>query len=177
VYSTALTGGLVVDTADFDAFYRDTRQRVLGCVYLLTGDMGEAQDSVQEAYMRAWLRWSSVGRYDEPEAWVRLVAGRIATSRWRRARTRMRAYVRHGVDERVSGPDADAVDLVEALRRLPEDQREALVLHYLVGLPVADIARQTGRPEGTIKSRLARGRQALAGVLALDPSTEGHHDR
>ena len=50
---------------DFDAFYRGTRQRVLSYVYVLTGSVAEAQDCVQEAYMRAWLRWGSVGRYDE----------------------------------------------------------------------------------------------------------------
>jgi RNA polymerase sigma-70 factor (ECF subfamily) len=167
----------VVNTDDFDAFYRDTRQRVLGCVYLLTGDLGEAQDSVQEAYTRAWLRWNSVGGYDEPEAWVRLVACRIATSGWRRARRGIRAYVRHGAVDRTHGPDGDRVDVVAALRQLPEDQRIVLALHYLVGLPVEDIAQQTGRPVGTVKSRLSRGRRALAGVLSVENSGEGRHAR
>ena len=163
---------------DFDAFYRGTRQRVLSYVYVLTGSVAEAQDCVQEAYMRAWLRWGSVGRYDEPEAWVRLVACRIATSRWRGMRSRLRAYGRHGVsDGQVRGPDTQTMEIVAALKQLPEDQRVALALHYLVGLPVADVARETGAPIGTVKSRLSRGRRALAGVLAADAlaEPEGHH--
>jgi RNA polymerase sigma-70 factor (ECF subfamily) len=163
---------------DFDSFYSGTRQRVLSCVYLVTGDLGEAQDAVQEAYMRAWLRWDAIRRYDEPESWVRLVACRVATSRWRTMRSRLRAHVRHGaMAEQVSGPGTETVEVVAALRRLPEDQRVALALHYLVGLPVVDVARETGAPVGTVKSRLARGRRALAEVLALAPvdSTEGNH--
>jgi RNA polymerase sigma-70 factor (ECF subfamily) len=158
----------VPDTEDFDAFYRGSRQRVLSCVYLVTGDLGEAQDAVQEAFVKAWQRWSSICRYDEPEAWVRLVACRIATSRWRSMRSRARAYVRHGVEEEFAGPDTNTVDVVAALKRLPEDQRTVLALHYLVGLPVAEVALETGAPIGTVKSRLSRGRRALAEVLALD---------
>jgi RNA polymerase sigma-70 factor (sigma-E family) len=167
----------VPDTEDFDAFYRGARQRVLSCVYLVTGDLAEAQDAVQEAFTRAWTRWGVVGRYDEPEAWVRLVACRIATSRWRSMRSRARAYTRHGLSESdVAPPGTERVDVVAALRRLPDDQRVAIALHYLVGLPVADVARQTGAPVGTVKSRLSRGRRALADVLTdprLEP--EGHH--
>ena len=59
----------------------------------------------------------------------------------------------------------DRVALVSALRQLPLAQREALVLHHLVGLPVADVAAELRVPEGTIKARLSRGRTALAAKL------------
>ena len=58
--------------------------------------------------------------------------------------------------------------LVAALRQLPEPQRQALVLHHIVDLPVHDVAREVGVPEGTIKARLSRGRAALAALLADD---------
>ncbi|MET8067026.1 sigma factor, partial [Micromonospora sp. NPDC005313] len=69
------------DSDGFDEFYRGSRQRLLGFVYVLTGDLAEAQDAVQEAYIRAWQRWSTVRGYDDPESWVRVVASRIAVSR------------------------------------------------------------------------------------------------
>lgn len=166
------------DAEDFDSFYRSTRQRVLSCVYLVTGDLGDAQDAVQEAYMKAWLRWRSVGRYDEPESWVRLVACRTATSRWRTMRSRMRAHDRHGpAADLVGAPNTDTLEVVAALKQLPEEQRVALALHYLVGLAVADVAKETGAPVGTIKSRLARGRRALAEILVPDSleTPEGKH--
>jgi RNA polymerase sigma-70 factor (ECF subfamily) len=158
----------VRDVDGFDEFYRGSRQRLLGYVYVVTGDLAEAQDAVQEAYVRAWQRWSAVAGYEDPESWVRLVATRIAVSRWRSLRSRARAYRRHGPAEPVPAPSTDTVEIVTAMRRLPAEQRTALTLYYLVGLPVADVARETGAPEGTVKARLARGRAALAGLLTTE---------
>ncbi|GAB3969386.1 SigE family RNA polymerase sigma factor [Plantactinospora veratri] len=155
------------DVDDFDEFYRGSRQRLLGYVYLLTGDLGEAQDAVQEAYIRAWQRWSRVRGYADPEAWVRVVAARVAISRWRSLRSRSRAYLRHGLPPDTPAPGTETIEVVAALRRLPEEQRTAIALYYLLGLPVAEVARETGAPVGTVKARLARGRAALAGLLTV----------
>jgi len=156
------------ETGDFDDLYRASRQRLLGYVYALTGDLAEAQDAVQEAFIRAWQRWSTVRAHQDPEAWVRLTAARIAISRWRRIRGRMRAHLRHGLPEPISPPDTHTVEIVAALRRLPEEQRLVLALYYLVGLPVKEVADEVGAPVGTVKARLSRGRTALAGLLAID---------
>jgi RNA polymerase sigma-70 factor (ECF subfamily) len=158
----------LADDGGFDEFYTGSRRRLLGYVYALTGDVSEAQDVVQEAFVRAWQRWSTVGAYGDPESWVRVVAARIAISRWRGRRSRARAHVRHGIAEPVPGPSADTVAVVAALRRLPEAQRTALALHYVVGLAVAEIARETGVPVGTVKARMARGRAAMAALLSDD---------
>ena len=155
------------DVDGFDEFYRGSRQRLLGFVFVLTGNLAEAQDAVQEAYIRAWQRWSTVRRYDDPESWVRVVASRIAVSRWRSLRSRARAYLRHGAEESVPAPSTDTVEVVAALRRLPEEQRVTLALYYLLGMPVAEVARETDAPVGTVKARLSRGRAALAELLAV----------
>ncbi|MEU2612743.1 SigE family RNA polymerase sigma factor [Micromonospora sp. NPDC007271] len=155
------------DVDGFDEFYRGSRERLLGFVYVLTGNLAEAQDAVQEAYIRAWQRWSTVRGYDDPEAWVRVVASRIAVSRWRSLRSRARAYLRHGAEETTPAPSIDTVEVVAALRRLPEEQRTAIALYYLLGMPVAEVARETAAPVGTVKARLSRGRAALAGLLAV----------
>jgi RNA polymerase sigma-70 factor (ECF subfamily) len=160
-----------VHDGDFDDFYRGSRDRLLGLVYVLTGDVVEAQDAVQEAFIRAWQRWATLSRYDQPEAWVRMVACRIATSRWRSMRRRLRAHTRAA--ERTTAmppPGVDTLDVIAAMRRLPEEQRIAVALHYLVGLPVADVARETSAPVGTVKARLSRGRKALAPLLRDDLS-------
>ena len=155
------------DVEGFDEFYRGSRQRLLGYVFVLTGDLAEAQDAVQEAYIRAWQRWTTVRRYDDPESWVRVVASRIAVSRWRSLRSRARAYLRHGAQESIPEPSIDTVEVVAALRRLPEEQRTAIALYYLLGMPVAEVARETSAPVGTVKARLSRGRAALAGLLTV----------
>jgi len=69
----------------------------------------------------------------------------------------------------VAVPGTETVEVVAALRQLPDEQRVAIALYYLVGLPVIEVARETGAPVGTVKARLARGRKALAGLLSLDP--------
>jgi RNA polymerase sigma-70 factor (ECF subfamily) len=159
----------VSDGHDFDDFYRGTRQRLVGFVYVMTGDLAEAQDVVHEAFVRAWQRWSTVGRYEDPESWVRVVATRLAISRWRGLRSRIRAHVRHGPPAPVAAPSTETLEIVEALRRLPEAQRRALALHYLFGLSVAETARETGVPVGTVKARLSRGRATLAKLLTDEP--------
>jgi RNA polymerase sigma-70 factor (sigma-E family) len=159
--------------AGFDEFYRGTRERLLSYLYAAGGELAEAQDAAQEAYLRAWQRWATVSAMDSPEAWVRTVGWRILASRWRKVRGRAVAYRRHGESAAVPAPSEDTMLLVAALRRLPEAQRLAIVLHHVVGLPVATVAVETGVPVGTVKARLSRGRQALAALLPLTDEIGG----
>ena len=110
-------------------------------------------------------RWSTLRAYEDPEAWVRTVAYRVAVSSWRKTVNRFAAHRRHGVSA-VPELGPEHVMLVQAMRKLSADQRRALVLHHLVGLPVEDVAREMGVAVGTVKSRLSRGRQVLAGELS-----------
>ncbi len=151
--------------AGFDAFYAATSRTLLGQLYAMCGDMGEAQDCLQEAYLRAWQRWPRLATYGDPAAWVRQVAWRLAVNRWHRALNAVRAWGRHGPQPPVGETTPDGMVLVEALRRLPAGQREALVLHHLVGLSVDEIATQLHVPSGTVKARLSRGRERLAALL------------
>ncbi|NUT02949.1 MAG: sigma-70 family RNA polymerase sigma factor [Hamadaea sp.] len=148
---------------DFVEFYRATSPRTLRYAYGLTGDLPQAQDVVQEAYARAWQRWRKVSGYDDAEAWLRLVVTRLVFDWWRHLAVRRKASAaRVGV---VPPPSEDTVLLTTALRQLPEPQRRALALHYLLDLPVGQIAAETGVPEGTVKSWLSRGRAGLAEAL------------
>lgn len=160
------------DADAFDEFYRGTRDRLLAYLYAAGGDLAEAQDAAQEAYARAWQRWADVGRYDDPEAWVRTVGWRILASRWRKVRGQARAYRRHGAAAAAPAPSEDTVALVAALRQLPTDQRLAIVMHHFGGLPVEQVAIQTGVPVGTVKARLSRGRRSLSALLS---TTEAEH--
>jgi RNA polymerase sigma-70 factor (sigma-E family) len=148
---------------DFVEFYQATSPRTLRYAYGLTGDLPQAQDVVQEAYARAWQRWRKVGGYDDAEAWLRLVVTRLVFDWWRQLGVRRRAAVE--TVAAVPPPSEDAVLLTTALRTLPEAQRRALVLHYLLDLPIAQIAAETGVAEGTVKSWLSRGRVGLAEAL------------
>ncbi|MBD8868632.1 SigE family RNA polymerase sigma factor [Nocardioides donggukensis] len=172
-----------MDESEFDEFYTSSRARIIGQLYAMIGDHDEAQECVQEAFVRAWAHRGSLSRAQHPEAWVRTTAYRLAVSRWRRTRLARRPADRAVSAPVTAGPPDDArvahVALIEALRQLPEKQVRALVLHHLCDLPVAEVARETGVPEGTVKARLARGRTALAALLddglGQPGSPEGAH--
>ena len=156
-----------MDEREFDDFYAASFQRITGQIYAMIGNRDEAQECVQEAFARAWAHRRKIDKAEHPEAWVRTTAYRIAVSRWRRT-TRGRKPADRAVSAPVETgpPSVHHVALVAALKQLPEAQRQALVLHHIADLPVHDVAREVGVPEGTIKARLSRGRAALALLLA-----------
>lgn len=147
--------------------YAASYARLVGVVGSVCGDRHEAEEAVQDAFVRLLGQWSEVLRYDDPEAWLRKVALGYVSNRRRKAVNGIRAARRHGPAPDVPAPTGDAVDLRRALAALPQAQRAALVLQDL-GLDVASIARQLDVPEGTVKSRLARARAALAPMLRED---------
>ena len=155
----------------YDASYR----RLVGQLTGVTGSVAEAEDVVQEAFVRGIGHARTLRRADNPEAWLRTVAVNLARSRWRRVQRF--AGLAPRLAEETPGPGDDPADrlaLLAALRRLPAAQREAIALHHLADLPVHEVAATLGVPTGTVKARLARGRAALAALLD-DPSTPEVH--
>lgn len=153
----------------FDASYR----RLVVQLYGVTGSLDEAEDLVQEAFVRAAATGRRFLAVDNPEAWLRTTAVNAHRSRWRKVMNGRRAQERM-VPPRDPADLEQHLELIDALRSLPEAQRHVIALHYLADLPVERIADELGVPSGTVKSRLSRGRQALAAQLAV---AEGGVDR
>jgi RNA polymerase sigma-70 factor (ECF subfamily) len=162
------------DAQAFDVFYRDTSIRMVRYGYALTGELAEAQDIVQEAYTKAWRHWRTVAVHPAPEAWLRLTISRLATDRWRRLSGWRAVLSRTGPPEPVGPPSEDTVVLTAALRQLPANLRQAVSLHYLFDMSVAQIAEETGSPVGTVTSWLHRGRTELAAILTAERALEVH---
>lgn len=161
-----LTEESLDDHASFEAFYSRSAGRLVMQLYLVTGDLEEARDCVQEACARAWARWDSLkGTADGPAGWVYTVAYRVAVSRFRRRIALVRLWPRTATPHDVPGPAPDLIAVRDALTVLPHGQRAALVLHYYEGLSVEAIAAVLGLSVSGVKSRLARGRAALAQLL------------
>ncbi|MFF2847984.1 SigE family RNA polymerase sigma factor [Streptomyces sp. NPDC058001] len=152
---------------EFDVFYAAAFPRLVGQMFALTGDRNEAQDVAQEAFVRAWDKRQHLLADAAPEAWVRTVAMRLAVSRWRRALRWADIVRRTPPPEPTPGPGPERTALVQALRKLPEPQRLAVVLHHLCDMSLEQVASETGAPIGTVKARLSRGRAALARQLSL----------
>lgn len=149
---------------DLRDLYAASYVRLVATVGAVCGDRHEAEDAVQEAFVRLMGSWTKVSRYDDPEAWVRKVALRQVSNRRRKARNGLRAALRHGPPPDVPALTGAAVDAERALAGLPVAQRAVVVLHRL-GLDVEAIAETLDVPSGTVKSRLARARAALSPLL------------
>jgi RNA polymerase sigma-70 factor, ECF subfamily len=129
-------------------------------------DAAHAADAVQEAFLAADRRWSHVSALDDPAGWVRRVAvNRISNARRdRRRRSEILAGVRTPDPAELDPVD---LDLVAAVRALPERQRLTLCLHHLGGYTVVEMAEALGCAEGTVKSNLHDARAALRRTLEV----------
>lgn len=149
--------------------YRVSYRRLVSQLFGITGDLSEAQDAVQEAFVQALARPQSFAEIDNPEAWLRTVAVNVTRRRWRR-RLRLEALLGRRPVPVEPDLSPDHVALMSALRLLPRGQREAIGLHHLADLPIDEVAEILGVSAGTVKSRLSRGRTQLARLLG--PSRE-----
>jgi DNA-directed RNA polymerase specialized sigma24 family protein len=87
-----MTGG-----GSFEEFYTGAVSRLLGQLFLVTGDLHEAEEVVQEAFARASVRWSWLRDYNAPEGWVRRVAVNLAADRARKLRRQAGAILQLGL--------------------------------------------------------------------------------
>jgi RNA polymerase sigma-70 factor (ECF subfamily) len=156
----------VAGSVDLDELYSASYQRLVVQLFAYCGEMGAAEDAVQDAFVSAIRRQRQLAKVRNPEAWLLVVAMNRVRGGWRHA-----AIVKK-YQAAVPGPQApvevgpEHVAIVEALAALDADQRQVVVLHHLAELGTGDIAAELGIPEGTVKSRLARARARLATLLS-----------
>jgi RNA polymerase sigma-70 factor, ECF subfamily len=147
----------------FEEFYRDEYRRLVPVIAALLGDRAGAEDVVSEALAEAQRRWATVVKLDKPGAWVRRVALNRASNVRRRNGRERHALARLRVVRGDSASDRLPDDGLWALvRDLPDQQRRAVVLHYVGDLSVADVADVMECSEGTVKTHLSRARSRLA---------------
>jgi RNA polymerase sigma factor (sigma-70 family) len=155
----------VAEVIDLTELYEASYGRLVAQLYALCGDMTTAEDAVQDAFVTAIRKSRQLAHVHSPEAWIRTVAVNRLRAGWRHA-----SVVRR-LQPKVPGPQLPVevgphhVALVTALAQLDLELRLVVVLHHVADLGTAEIASQLGIPEGTVKSRLSRGRTQLAGLL------------
>ncbi|MCT2587127.1 SigE family RNA polymerase sigma factor [Actinophytocola gossypii] len=150
----------------FAGLYQGSYRSLVLTAYALTGDLGEAEEITQEAFVVAYGRRHRVLRADSPEAWIRTVVVNLARRRWRRRAMLDRILRRgHADPDPPPEPTGEHLDLHAAIRALGREHQAAVVLHYLADLPVDEVASILDVPVGTVKSRLSRARAALAEQL------------
>lgn len=158
------------DPDAFGELVRRHRDRLWAVAVRTLGDREEAADALQEALVSAYRHAGSYRGEAAVTTWLHRIVVNACLDRVRRARARRTDPLppTDVPDPRDDHAATEArLDVRAALARLPEHQRVALVLVDLHELTVAEAAQVLGVAEGTVKSRCARGRAALA--LALRP--------
>ncbi len=151
-------------TVDFGGWYVDRYRSVVASCVAMCGDVDVARDAADEAFSRAFDRWSTVSVMASPEGWVCTVAMNCLrrSLRWR---TRERVWFQ-GQREPIVTAGLPNPDLWAAVRALPTRQRTAIVLRYVTDLPEAEIAVVMGIARGTVAATLATARARLSSRLA-----------
>ena len=165
----------VADAPEFDSWVAARGPAMLRLAYTLTGNTADAEDVVQDALSRALPRWDRISRVDNIDAYVRRMVINAHTSWWRKWRRRESptAEVTLPPVEEASGPAHDERDAIWlACGRLPDTQRTAIVLRYYEQLEYAEIAALTGVREGSVRSRVSRGLDALRHELGREQGEE-----
>jgi RNA polymerase sigma-70 factor (sigma-E family) len=170
---------------EFERFVSDVTVGLLQTGYLMTWDLGEAENLVQEALLRAAMRWPTISKMDYPRAYVRRILVNLAIDSSHRRSSRSRAEISGDEDSLVHVADRDGEtqvlqiearsDILGLLAHLSLRQRAVIVLRYFEDLSEADIATQLGWPIGTVKSTASRALTAMqravyAQRLAGDPA-------
>lgn len=155
------------DLDALSALVERLRLRLFAIAYAEVRHYEDAQDAVASALVRICSHIGELREVGRLRVWM----DSIVRNEARRIRSRRIAAAAHvslqDAADLQAPPDNSALhlDVERTLRGLPIDQAHALSLFYLAGLPVREIAQRTGRPEGTIKSRLHHGRRQLARSL------------
>ena len=148
---------------DFDAIYVGHATRLVRLAALLGAE--DPEDVAQEAFCRLY---AARARVREPElvAYLNRIVVNEVRSRARRQRTAVGKRHLLRVAEASPGPTAERTAVLAEVARLPQRQREALVLRYWLDLPFEQVAEAMGVATGTARSQVSRGLKALA--VALD---------
>jgi RNA polymerase sigma-70 factor, ECF subfamily len=157
---------LVSDAAAVEALFDEHWLTAWRAAYAVSGQDDLADDAAQDAFVKAIRSLSSFDRSRPFAPWI----AKIAVNR---ARDLLRAERRRGfagLDEQMEAPQrTDVSGLLVAVAALPREQREAVVLHHVLGFSLKEAAEIVEAPEGTVTSRLGRG------VARIRQMTEAEH--
>jgi RNA polymerase sigma-70 factor (ECF subfamily) len=162
----------------FGDVWRDNRPYLVNLAYRMLGDIGAAEDVVQEAF----VRWSAAVEVEDDRGWLTVVTSRLCLDQLRSARSRRELpgdvpELPGSVDpaDRVTLDDEVRLALLVVLQRLPPAERVAFILHDVFGMPFEAVAESLGRPVATCRQLARRARQHVAASRASQPVSYDQH--
>jgi RNA polymerase sigma-70 factor, ECF subfamily len=163
------TEDLAVEQAGgFEAFFQAHHARLYGTLCLVTSDRSEAEDVMQEAFLKVWERWDRVRTHPDPGGYLYLTAFNVFRSRLRGARrAARRVFTRQASGDPLAEVDARE-SLAAGLRALTARQRAAVVLLDLLDFSSEEAARALGVRPVTVRVLASQGRAALRDTIGRD---------
>jgi RNA polymerase sigma-70 factor (ECF subfamily) len=155
-------------TESFEVFFEAHHARLYGTLCLVTSDRTEAEDVMQEAFLKLWERWDRVRAHPDPGGYLYLTAFNLFRSRLRRAgRAARRVFAGHASEDPLAEVDARE-SLAAGLRTLTPRQRAAIVLLDLLDFTSEEAARALGVRPVTVRVLASQGRAALRDTIGRD---------
>ena len=146
---------------DIEKIFNEHYARLVRSLTVICGNSEEAADAVQEAFVKAHLRWRKISQYDDPVGWIRRVAINKVRDGHRSRVRRDRAVERLGTITVTETAAPEISEVGDLLASLPKQQRAAATMFYLDQMSVAEIAEVLEISEGAVKFHLHQARQKM----------------
>ena len=156
------------DARAFEALYRLHVDKVYGLCLRMTGNVSEAEDCTQEAFIQAWNKLAKFRGDSAFSTWLHRIAVNVVLGRMRKSKReqdRIQAVADTRPARLATGDSGELRDLADAVNRLPEGARHVFVLHGVYGYSHDEAAEMLGIAAGTSKAQMHRARKLLAQQL------------
>ena len=151
----------MTEPLSFESFFDAEARTLFRRLYAVTGDAGEAEEMMQDAFLALWERWDRVGAMEDPTGYLYRTSMNVFRKRGRRAALVARRRFARAPDP-VPFADIDAQqDVVAALKKLSPRQRAAVVLLDVMDYPSEEAAKALGVTAGTVRGLASRARDHL----------------
>ena len=151
----------------FEAFYEAEGRTLCRRLWLVTGNRGEAEELMQDAFLGVWQRWDRVGAMDDPVGYLYRTAMNLFRKRHRRAMLAVRRTVGLAPSNDDFSDADDRQDVRNVLAAVPPRQRAALVLTEILGFTSMEAGDALGVTDATVRSLTRHGREAFRKVVEV----------
>jgi RNA polymerase sigma-70 factor (ECF subfamily) len=152
----------------FETFYDAESRTLFRRLWLVTGDRAEAEELMQDAFLKVWERWEQVGAMEDPVGYLYRTAMNLFRKRYRRAVLAIRRSLGFAPTRDDFADADDREDVRRVLSTLPSRQRAALVLTEMLGFSPNEAGRALGVRASTVRSLSRQGRESFRNAMEVD---------